>query len=186
MKITDLFTGGKSNSMKTTTPSLSSLYPKPATTPVVIPEKIKPVQYHLKDRGVQISEEDLNAMRPLLYGEISNRTPDKQSLESDVIFNTAVNRAKAYAARGQNKALAEIVAMPNQYQAYGGAQYQEYYNPSNPVSLAKKKQVDLMVDGIRDRINKGQFVDNTQGAYYYIHNKDGTIQYDNGRPLFAK
>ena len=145
-----------------------------------------PAQYHLKDRGVSVTDADIEAIRPVVYGEVSNRTPDKQALESHVIINTALNRVKEYNARGQKKSLSDVIAMPNQYQAYGGKQYQEYGNPSDPVALAKKKQIDLILDQIAEQIRSGQYEDNTGGAYFYVHNPDQTISYDNKRPLFAK
>jgi hypothetical protein len=170
------------NKMKTTTPAISSYYQEKMSPVISTPA---PVQYHIKDRNVKITDKDLDAMRPLIYGEISNRTPDKQALEANVIFNTALNRQKEYARKGQNKTLSDVIAMPNQYQAYGGPQYQEYHNPTNPVSLMKKNQVDAIVDNIREKIKKGEYIDNTEGAYYYIHEKDGKIKYDNLKKLFA-
>ena len=145
-----------------------------------------PAQYQVKNRGVQISDADLNAARPLIYGEVSNRPPEKQALEANVIMNTAINRMGEYAKHGQNKTLAEVLAMPNQYQAYGGNQYKQYSNPTDASSTAKKKQIDNIVNGISDQIKKGNYADNTQGAYYYIHNPDQSITYDNTRPLYAK
>jgi hypothetical protein len=156
-------------------------------SPVHYVASAQPTQYQLKDRGVQISENDLNAVRPLIYGEISNRTPDKQALEAHVILNTALNRLREYSARGQNKTLADVISMPNQYQAYGGKQYQTYSNPVNTLDMAKKKQVDAIVDDIHRQVQSGQYPDNTEGAYYYVHDpKTGAITYDNRKQLFAK
>ena len=161
---------------------LSALVPKVEAQ--AIP---KPVQYNLKDRGVAISDADINAFRPLLYGEVSNRTPDKQALEANVIFNTALNRVKAYNERGQKKTLADVLAMPNQYQAYGGPQYQAYHNPPDVVAAAKKKQVDDIINAIHEQVKVGQYADSTEGAYYYVHDpKTGKITYDNMKPLFKK
>lgn len=160
---------------------LSSLVPKavPVATPI-------PAQYNLKDRGVQISDADINAFRPLLYGEVSNRTPDKQALEANVILNTALNRVRAFNEKGQKKTLSDVLAMPNQYQAFGGKQYNAYSNPPDAVSAAKKKQIDAIIDTIHQQIKTGRYDDNTEGAYYYAHGKDGKIAYDNLRPLFSK
>jgi len=145
-----------------------------------------PSSYQLKDRGVQLTDADIQAIRPLLYGEVSNRTPDKQMLEANVILNTALNRMKAYKEKGMNKTLADVISMPNQYQAYGGTQYQQYANPVDAPSIAKKKKVDAIVDALHGQIKSGVYPDITQGAYYYIHNPDRTISYDNKRPLFAQ
>lgn len=162
--------------------SLSSLVPTANAQ-----EMKQPAQYNLKDRGVTLTDADIEAFRPLLYGEVSNRTPDKQALEANVILNTALNRVKAYNEKGMNKSLSDVLAMPNQYQAYGGPQYKVYSNPTLPGDVAKKKQIDDIVNTIHSQIKSGQFPDNTQGAYYYSHNpKTGTIAYDNMRPLFSK
>ena len=158
------------------------------TTPISIlytPPK-KEVVYQLPTRGARITDSDIEAFKPLLYGEISNRDFTKKQLEGDVIFNTVLNRQKEYAKKGQYRTISEILAMPNQYKAYGGLQYTNYFNPPDPLALAKKQQVDMIVDRIRDKIKKGDFVDNTEGAYYYMHEKDGKIKYDNLKKLFAE
>jgi hypothetical protein len=147
---------------------------------------VNPSIYKLKDREARITDEDIEAFKPLLYGEVSNRNFTKKQLEGDVIFNTALNRQKEYAKKGQYKTIAEVLAMPNQYQAYGGKQYQAYSSPADSISAAKKKEVDAIVDEIKDRIRRGDYKDTTEGAYFYIHNPDQTITYDNKRPLFAK
>ena len=148
------------------------------------PKPVIPTKYVLKDRGAEVSDEDLQKIRPLIYGEVSNRDYNKKAMEADIIFNTALNRQREYNARGKNLSVSDIVAMPNQYQAYGGNQYNTYYNPKNPIDLAKKKEVDTIVDNIADRVKKGQYADNTQGAHYYIHHPDGRIEYDNIKKLF--
>jgi hypothetical protein len=182
MPISDFFNKPQPQMMRTTTPStISSLYnPQTQSQPV----KPTPAIYNLEDRGAKISDTDIEAFRPLLYGEVSNRNFDKKKLEADVILNTVLNRQKEYAKRGQNKSVSEILAMPNQYQAYGGSQYVNYKNPKDSISAAKKKEVDAIVDEIKERIKRGDYKDNTEGAYFYIHNPDQTITYDNLRPLF--
>lgn len=177
MKISDIFKMlGKSKAKSTG--ALSNFY-----VPTAQAAKPVPTSYQLKDRGATITDDDIEAFRPILYGEASNRNLDKKILEGDVIFNTALNRQKEYARKGQNKTIAEILAMPNQYQAYNSPQYKEYHNPVLPLSVKKKKEIDGIVEGIKNRVKSGQFKDNTQGAYFYTHNPDDTITYDN-KPLF--
>lgn len=142
-------------------------------------------EYHIKDRDVRITANDLKAIAPVIYGEVSNRPPDKQALEANVIMNTAINRMKEYAANGQPKTLTQVISMPNQYQAYGGEQYQNYHNPPDPMAKTKRQQVDSIVDGMGEQMKQGKYVDNTQGSYYYSHDKSGKITYDNERQLFA-
>jgi hypothetical protein len=187
MNIGDFLNNPINMEARTSTPSMLESYNKPTMFPIKASPKpaAAPAQYKIKDRGVSVTDKDMDAIRPLIYGEVSNRTPDKQTLEANVIFNTALNRMKEYQRKGQNKSLEEVISMPKQYQAYGGPQYQEYHAPSNPVSSAKRQQIDAIIDGIKEKVKKGEHVDNTEGAYYYIHEKDGKIRYDNKRKLFA-
>lgn len=146
----------------------------------------QPPVYTVPDRGITYTDADLAALRPILYGEISNRPYDKKQLEADVILNTIFNRAKEYQARGQKKSISEIVAMPNQYQAYGSKQYNTYSNPTLYLDKKKKEEIDSIVDNIHNQIKAGNYKDNTNNSYYYVHNPDGTITYDNKKQLFAK
>ena len=109
----------------------------------------------------------------------------KKSLEANVILNTALNRVSAYNKKGQNKTLSEILSTPNQYQAYQSPQYKAYFNPPDPVALKKKQEIDSILNEIFAQVKAGKYNDSTGGAYYYAHNKDGTIEYDNKKPLFA-
>ncbi len=183
MGIMDLLSS-KTTYVRTPDKAISSFLPSTGVTPTA-PRPVN--RYDLAGRGVQVSDSDMAAFRPLLYGEVSNRAPDRQALEANVIFNTALNRVKAYGDRGQSKTLADVLAMPNQYQAYGGPQYRAYSNPTDPASLAKKRQVDEIVNAIHEQVKSGKYDDNTKGAYYYAHDpKTSAITYDNMRPLFAK
>jgi len=148
------------------------------------PQQAPVQQLKIPNRDFQVTDDDIQKMRPLIYGEVSNRDYGKKQMEADVIFNTALNRQLEYRKYNQDRSISDIVAMPNQYQAYGGDQYQTYYNPKNPVDVAKKKEVDAIVDAIAEKIRKGEYVDNTEGAFYYIHEDDGKIKYDNIKKLF--
>lgn len=154
--------------------------PSDAQTPQTTPEQV----YHVPGRDLTLSSADLAVLRPVLYGEVSNRNATKKDLEARVILNTALNRMQAYAAHGQKKSLSDILSAPNQYQAYGGDQYSQYSNPPDAVAAAKKKQVDDIVQNFLNEMEGGDFPDVTQGAYYYQHHPNGTIEYDNKRPLF--
>lgn len=182
MALTDLFNPVKT--VKKVSGKISDYF-GPATYTRKAEASTAPV-YSLADRGVDLTDQDFDAVRPLIYGEISNRAPDKQELESHVILNTALNRMREYKNKGQNRTLSEVLAMPNQYQAYGGEQYRTYSNPQDIVAQRKKQQVDDIVNRIREQIKTGTYPDNTEGSFYYIHNPDGTITYDNKKPLFAK
>lgn len=158
--------------------NMSDVFKRPSQQPLA------QNKYVLPGRGATITDEDFEAFKPLLYGEVSNRDYKKKQMEAEVIFNTVLNRQPEYAKYKQNKTISEILAMPNQYQAYGGKQYAEYANPTLPMSITKKKEVDMIVEDIKRRVKSGEFKDTTEGAYYYIHNPDYSITYDNMKKLF--
>lgn len=138
-------------------------------------------------RGASVSKEDFDSyFRPTFFGEVSNRTTEKKRLEADVILNTMLNRVSAHKERGKEKSLRDIISEPNQYQAYGGSQYALYKNATSTLDLEKKKEIDSIADSMWKEMSEGKYADNTNGAHYYIHNKDGSITYDDKRPLFAR
>lgn len=151
--------------------------------------KVEPSSYDLKDRGVSVTDADLQAFKPLLYGEIGNRDISKKKLEADVIFNTILNRKKEYErVQGTKKTLRDVISMPGQYQAYQGLQYPAYFNSPDPVAAEKRAQVDAIIESIRQQLINGQYPDITEGAYYYQHQgpeNNRKIYYDNKRKLFA-
>lgn len=175
-KLSDFFSG-----------TVSYEAPKTEIKPIQTPQIKK---YALANRGAEFTDSDFDNLKPLIYGEVSNRDYGKKQLEADVIINTAINRQREYENnpvsqyRGKKLPISEIIAMPNQYQAYGGDQYNTYFNPNNPIDIAKKKEVDAIVDAIAEKIRRGEYVDNTEGAFYYAHKDDNTITYDNLRPLY--
>jgi hypothetical protein len=136
-------------------------------------------------RGVDITEDDINNYRPLFYGEVSGRNPDKKRLENQVILNTAINRAYEYSKKyGRPVSISEVLSMPNQYQAYGSDQYNNYSSPRDYLSELKKKETDNIINETIEQLKSGKFKDITNGAFYYVHNPDGSITYDNTKKLF--
>ena len=139
--------------------------------------------------GQTITKSDFDNIRPILFGEVSNRTPDKQKLEGSVIASTALNRLVANNQRGNKFSMEDVLSQKDsngnpEYQSYGGQQYKLYSNATTTLDVAKKKQIDTMTDSMWNQLKSGQFKDATNGAFYYKHNNDGSIQYDNTRPLF--
>lgn len=172
MKLSDIFSG-----------KIGSLF-KPVE--YVREEQPAVPSYTVPDRDISYTDADLEAIKPILYAEISNRPYDKKQLEAEVILNTIFNRAREYKAKGTPKSISEIVAMPNQYQAYGSKQYKNYANPTLYLDKKKKDEIESIVGNLHSQIQSGKYKDNTNNAYYYVHNPDGSIAYDNKRQLFAK
>lgn len=137
-------------------------------------------------RGVDIDKKDFDeTFRPILFGEVSNRSGSKKDLEARVILNTAINRLVEHRNRGTGKGFKDILTQPNQYQAYGGEQYNLYLSgDGEKLDVKKKQEVDRLLDSLWTEMVSGQLEDNTRGAFYYIHNDDGSITYDDLKPLF--
>lgn len=141
----------------------------------------KPMQQVPKVRGVDMTPEQIDAIKRIVYSEVSNRPEDKKDLETRVLLNTAINRVGAYNKRGSKKTLKDVFEMPNQYQGFGTRLYKEYDKPRNVLEQQRKAQIDAIVNRL---VAEGeQFKDNTEGAYYYKHVGD-KIYYDANRPLF--
>ncbi len=160
-----------------------------------IQQKVSPAKNY-KLRGIDVSEEDLSELKKVLFSEISNRPDDKKKLESDVILNTVLNRIPEHKKYGKNYTIKDIVQMPNQYQGYepkgrfdekgnylSESQYQIYSKPDLDEPTRKKKE---FVDNYVEQLKTNDIIDNTEGAFYYIHNPDSTITYDNLKPLYKK
>jgi hypothetical protein len=146
---------------------------------------------HILYKGTIIKPEEIdNIVKPVLFGEISNRDSEHQKMEAKVILSTALNRLSAHKKRGTDKTLSDVFTEPNQYQAYQPdrkeSQYSQYSNPQlDTAGVDKKSKIDSFVDTLSEDLRKGTFKDATGGAYYYKHKEDGSIEFDNKKPLFA-
>lgn len=123
-------------------------------------------------RGVPLSAQDMQTLRNVLFAEISNRTPDKQSLEARTIINTALNRIPQYGAQGKNMSLSQVLSAPNQYQGYGSPEYQRITNNATTTTDAQKLGA---IDSTLSQLKTGNFPDTTAGSVYYHHNDQGQI-----------
>lgn len=131
-------------------------------------------------RGTTLNDNDLHQLAATMFGEISNRNPQKQNLEADTIANTALNRVGQYKAQGgqyANYGLGQVLSQPNQYQAYNGPEYKRFLAGSTtPVDQQK-------IDAINSTIAKlksGNFPDTTGGRVYYMHDPSGKIWLKDG------
>lgn len=128
-------------------------------------------------RGATLSDEDLNTLKHVLFGEISNRATDRQQLEARTIVNTALNRIPQYAANGRQMSLSQVLSEPKQYQAYGGTEYQRIKTGQlKPTDDQKVKAIDSVLGELKT----GKFDDNTGGAVFYSHDPQGRIKYAPG------
>lgn len=148
-------------------------------TPVEQPAPVSRGTYQDPARGVDFADDDVKELRKILYSEIGNRSQDKRMLEARVLINTALNRLAENRSRGRGpQTLAGVLKEKNQYQGYGTKQYQIAAN-----GQGDPKKLEA-IDSVIAELQQGALTDNTNGAFYYIHNDDGTITYDDARPLY--
>lgn len=148
-------------------------------------EKERPEKYRIRMADLDRETYD-KLLRPIVFGEVSNRDTDKKELESRIVLNTAINRLVEKKRMGHEMSFGEVLSEPKQYQAYGGEQFNLYHSQDlDEPTKQKKQEIDSILNNLWNEVKSGTFEDNTQGAYYYIHNKDGTITYDNNKKLFA-
>ena len=155
-------------------------YKAPATTTPTTIAPVKPSTYDV--RGISVSDDDLKEAANILYGEISNRTPDKQQFEIRHIVNTAINRAK-YNPKVFGSTLTQVLQKPMQYQSYAPSgvtlnnktvesQYQKVQK--GLLSIAEKQKLKLITDTLNE-LKSGKFADTTGDSMFYVHASDGTL-----------
>ncbi len=158
-------------------------------------------------RNNEVNENDLEEMRAILWGEVGDRPLDAdilkledddprriaaekkqfegQMLEAQVIVNTVFNRMDEHRRYfGVEKSATEIVQEPGQYHAFVDPQYKKYKNGELNMKNEAVTRRLRAIDTILAQIRNGTLIENTNGAFYYHHNDDGTITYDDERPLF--
>lgn len=123
-------------------------------------------------RGNKVWDTDLEEARAILFGEVSNRSSEKQMLEAQTILNTAINRMNEYRKRGKEKTLTEVLQMSNQYQAYKGKQYEKY--KSGKLEELDQRKIDA-INKIIEQLKKGTLKNNIGDYVFYTHKPDGRI-----------
>jgi hypothetical protein len=116
----------------------------------------------------EYSKDDEKVVLGTLFGEVSNRTPDKQQLEAQTILNTARNRAKR---RGTT--LVDEIKRPNQYQAYESNEYKRFVE--GKTEDTDKQKIEA-ISKIWEDLKRNELKDNIDGYEYYVHLPDGSIR----------
>lgn len=131
-------------------------------------------------RNNDVSESDLQEAKAIIFGEVSNRTPEKQKLEAQTILNTAFNRMDEYRKKGKEMTLTQVLQMPNQYQAYKKPLYNRF--KSGKFEELDKQKLDAIESALND-VRGGNFINNIGGDVSYTHLADGRIK-TNSKKLF--
>jgi len=122
-------------------------------------------------RGQNVNDEDINLLKAVVFGELSNKK-ENQTDEVKTIINTAINRIPQHNARGKNFSLSDTLTQKNAYQAYGGKEYNKYLQ--NKLNYLDRKKADFVNNAVTDII-RNNLVDNTGGKVNYIHDKKGNL-----------
>lgn len=184
--IKDMFTrkiNYSADSPGATTPSATSTssYPTNFTPPKTPQVKTTPEQNY-DVRGVKVPDSDLNETANILYGEISNRDPDKQQFEVRHIVNTAINRANDNP-NYYGGSLTKVLQKPYQYQSYApqgittatGTVESQYQKASaGSLDPVGNKKLQLIKDTLNE-LKTGKFKDTTGGSMFYVHASDGSL-----------
>lgn len=136
--------------------------------------------YKIPDRGVELTDKDISELRNVLFGEVSNRDPERQAFEARIITNTALNRIPQYAEKKKNMNLASVLAQPNQYQAYGGKEYNRLIKNATTTANPMDQQKLKAIDDVISELKSGNFQDTTDGKVFYVHDPQGRIWLKDG------
>ena len=133
-------------------------------------------------RGINVKDSDINQAAKILYGEVSNRTPDKQSLETKNIINVAINRVLSNPKK-YGGSLTAVLEQPNQFQSYAPkgiktkkgvvqSQYQKLQSGMIDLNTDKKFQT---IKNTLEEMKSGNFPDTTGKQQFYVHASDGSL-----------
>lgn len=152
------------------------------------PETEAKTSYKVGD--VELSEDDIAALRPLLFAEISNRERDKQALEARTIFEVALNRLTDKDKRWKAESLKDVLEQPKQFQGFtpGEGQYAAYLTPDDQLdepTRQKKQAVDAIVNNLLNEIKSGQYQNQSPNMYFYTHRRDGTLRATEKEPNYS-
>lgn len=137
--------------------------------------------YELKDRGVKVTDDDLKTLRNVLFGEVSNRDPERQAFEARLITNTALNRIPQYAEKKKDMNLTSVLAAKNQYQAYEGKEFRRLRDNATTTENPLDKQKLEAIDSVIKEVKSGVFKDTSGGSVFCVHDPQGRIWLKEGK-----
>ena len=133
-------------------------------------------------RGVNFSDNDLDEAANIIYGEVSNRTPDKQQFETRNIINTVINRANSDP-KNYGGNIIKVLQQPYQYSAYApagtitatGTVQSQYQNAKNGKLDSASQKKWQFVRNTLNEMKSGNFKDTTGGDKFYVNSSDGAM-----------
>ncbi|MCR4261034.1 MAG: hypothetical protein NUV96_01715, partial [Candidatus Colwellbacteria bacterium] len=160
-----------------------------------IGKPIEPKSYNV--RGVNVTEKDIKKLVPIITLETSSRE-EKEPFETQIIFNTAINRALANSTEFGGSNISNVFTKPQAYQAYAPegsynkqgqpikSKYQKFFIEQAPLKESLEDQSERLLTArknariekiLMEYLNAGKFDDTIGGAQFYVHATDGTIWY---------
>ena len=131
------------------------------------PKKEEMSIYKIKDRPVEVKDDEIKDLGAVAFGEAGNNID-----EIRMVMNVAINRAN----QGNGDVFKELSKKGKsrpEFQAYGGKQYNDFMT-DNLDFVSKKKAA--LVNQVLNEIKNGTLVDNTDGATYFSHGDDGKLR----------
>ena len=132
-------------------------------------------EYTIPGRTAKPKEKDLEELGAIIYGEISNRSLDKQILEARTIANIVLNRMENHEWKG--KGVADIVlehkknAKYPAFQAKDGKQYRDY-KTNNATDTSKLAAISKVIEEVRS----GTLENKIGNDLMYAHMPGDTIR----------
>lgn len=141
----------------------------PASTVRYTGPETPPAEESYQVRGKRVTKSEVETLRKILFGEISNRAPDKQALEARAIANVALNRLGS---GREGTTLGQVLSKPQQFQAYNGKEYKRL--EEGKVFKTDQPKIQA-IDQVLTDLRNGKLEDTTGGRMYYYHKPDQSI-----------
>lgn len=125
-------------------------------------------KYKVKDRPVEVLDDELKDLGGVIFGEAGNNIDEMRK-----IANVVINRSNQSYKPVFNELSKKSKNGGFEFNAYSGKQYNNYMT-DNLDFVSKKKAA--LVDKVIDEIKRGELSDNTGGATYFSHGKDGQLR----------
>lgn len=125
-------------------------------------------KYKIKDRPVEVLDDELKDLGGVIFGEANNNIDEMRK-----IANVVINRSNQSYKPIFNELSKKSKNGGFEFNAYSGDQYNKYM--TNNLDFVSRRKAEL-VNQILKEIKNGTLVDDTNGAVYFSHGKDGKLR----------